>query len=182
MENAFFKVDLIWHLKPIRKVENARTLILFLSYFLQKLDFYDNKRTFTSCFWSQPQFFMKRHFFIWSHLGFISWRIYSLLRRVRHNSKIGSKNDILNQTCPNIYFHEKWLKITTLFEHLFQNYWPLLSTIEHYWPLFKTLLTTIEHYSKHYWALLNTIDHYWALFYPTKGFHDRFSNMGGRNL
>ena len=37
------KVDLIWHLRPIRKVENARTLIIFLSYFLQKLDFYDQK-------------------------------------------------------------------------------------------------------------------------------------------
>ena len=70
------KVDLIWQLRPIRKVENARTLILFLSYFLQKLDFYDKKTDFYPVFWSQPQFFMKKHFFIWSHLGFISWRIY----------------------------------------------------------------------------------------------------------
>ena len=37
------QVDLIWHLRPIRKVENARTLILFLSKFLQKLAFYDQK-------------------------------------------------------------------------------------------------------------------------------------------
>ena len=55
-------------------------------------------------FWSQPQFFMKTHFFIWSHLGFISCRTYSLLRRVRHNSKIESKSDLLNKKCPNILF------------------------------------------------------------------------------
>ena len=40
------KVDLIWHLRPICKVENARTLILFLSSFLQKLDFGDQHITF----------------------------------------------------------------------------------------------------------------------------------------
>ena len=40
------KVDLIWHLRPIRKVENARTLIIFLSSFLQKLDFHDHDITF----------------------------------------------------------------------------------------------------------------------------------------
>ena len=85
------KVDLIWHLRPIRKVENARTLILCLSYFLQKLHFYDQKTDLYVVFWSQPQFLMRKHFFIWSHLGFISWRIYSLLWRVRHNSKIWPK-------------------------------------------------------------------------------------------
>ena len=37
------KVDLVWQLWPICKVENARTLTLFLSYVLQKLDFYDHK-------------------------------------------------------------------------------------------------------------------------------------------
>ena len=46
-----------------------------------------------SCSW-------KKHFLIWSHLGFISWRTYSLLLRVRHNSKIGSQNDLLNTKCP----------------------------------------------------------------------------------
>ena len=38
------KINLIWQLWPIRKVENARTLILFLSSFLKKtkkLDFHD---------------------------------------------------------------------------------------------------------------------------------------------
>ena len=37
-------------------MENARTLILFLSYFLQKLDFYDQKMTFTRCFALDPSF------------------------------------------------------------------------------------------------------------------------------
>ena len=96
------KVDLIWQLRPIRKVENARTLIFYHSYFLQKLDFYDQKTYFYPVFWSQPQFSMKKHFFIWSHLGFISWRIYSLVQRVRHNSKMESKNDLLNTKCPRI--------------------------------------------------------------------------------
>ena len=98
------KVDLIWHLRPTRKVENARTLIFFLSCFLQKLDFYDNRRIFTSCFLSQPQLSLKKHFSIGSHLGFISWRIYSLVRRVRHSSKTESKNDLLNKKCPKCNF------------------------------------------------------------------------------
>ena len=107
------KVDLVWHLRPIRKVENARTLIFFLLYFLQQLDLYDKKLTFTRCVWSQPQFFMKRHFFIWSHLGFISWRIYSLLWRVRHYSKVSSKNrPSKSKMTQHVIFHEKWLKMT----------------------------------------------------------------------
>ena len=61
----------------------------FFHLFLKNWTFTTTKHTFTSRVWFQPQFFMKKHFFIWSHLGFISWRIlYSLLRRVRHNSKI----------------------------------------------------------------------------------------------
>ena len=40
------KVDLIWHLRPIRKVENARTWIVFLPYVLQKLDFRDQNIAF----------------------------------------------------------------------------------------------------------------------------------------
>ena len=70
------KVDLIWHLRPIRKVENARVLILFLSCFLQELDSDDQTNYFYSTFWSQPQFLIKPHFFIWSHLWFISCRTY----------------------------------------------------------------------------------------------------------
>ena len=44
-EHRFFvethssKVDLIWHLRPIRKGQNDRILIFFLSCFHQKLDF-----------------------------------------------------------------------------------------------------------------------------------------------
>ena len=44
-----WKVDLLWHLRPIRKVGNARTLILFLSSFLKKrkkLEFHDQNITF----------------------------------------------------------------------------------------------------------------------------------------
>ena len=35
----------------------------------------------------------------WSNFGFISGRTYSVLRWVRHNSKIGSRNDFLNTKC-----------------------------------------------------------------------------------
>ena len=38
-KTQFEKVDLIWHLRPIRKGQNDRTLIFFLSSFLQKVDF-----------------------------------------------------------------------------------------------------------------------------------------------
>ena len=51
------KVDLIWQLRPIRKVENARTLILFLSWFLQKLDFHhQNIAFYLKCLISTPVF------------------------------------------------------------------------------------------------------------------------------
>ena len=52
------KVDLIWQLRPIRKVENARTLIFSLPYFLQKHDFYDQQIDFNPVFCSRPQFFI----------------------------------------------------------------------------------------------------------------------------
>ena len=64
--------------------------------FFKNLVFTTKKRPFTSSFWSRPQVFVKKDFFIWSLLWFISWRIYSLLWRVRHNSKIWPKNDLLN--------------------------------------------------------------------------------------
>ena len=58
------KVDLIWHLRPIRKVENARTLIFFLSYFLQKLDFYDKQTDFYFMFLiSTPVFINEKSLF-----------------------------------------------------------------------------------------------------------------------
>ena len=50
------KDDLIWQLWPIRKVENARTLILLFPYFLQKHDFYNHKIDFTRCFALNPSF------------------------------------------------------------------------------------------------------------------------------
>ena len=63
-------------------------------------------------FWFQPQFFMKKHFCIWSNLGFISWRIYSLLRRVRHNSKIWpKKRPSKYKMTQHVIFHQKWLKM-----------------------------------------------------------------------
>ena len=62
LENVSSKLDLIWHLRPIRKVENARTLILFLSYLLRKLHFYDQEQTFTSCFDPNPSFSWKQTF------------------------------------------------------------------------------------------------------------------------
>ena len=53
----FEKMALIWHLRQIRLRRNARTLILFLSWFLQKLDFYDEKTSFHPVFWiSTPVF------------------------------------------------------------------------------------------------------------------------------
>ena len=72
--------------------------------------------------------------------------------------------------------------LLTTIDNYSKHYWPtLLNTIDHYSKHYWPLLNTIEHYSKHYWALLNTIDHYWALFYPTKGFHDRVSNIEARS-
>jgi hypothetical protein len=72
--------------------------------FLENWVFTTKKRPFTSSFWSRPQVFMKKDFFIWSLLWFISCRTYSLLRRVRHNSKIESKSDLLNQKYPKMSF------------------------------------------------------------------------------
>ena len=72
--------------------------------FFKNWTFTTKKRHFTSSFWSRPQVFLKKYFFIWSLLWFISCRTYSLLRRVRHNSKIESKNDLLNTKCPKCHF------------------------------------------------------------------------------
>ena len=44
--------------------------------FLKKLTFTIADHTFTLCFWSRPQFFMKTHFFIWSRLRCVSPMIY----------------------------------------------------------------------------------------------------------
>ena len=94
------KVDLVWQLWPIRKVENARTLILFLSSFLKKTKKTGLSRPKHSLlpqdFDLDPSFSMKKSVFIWSLIWFISRRTYSLVRRVRHNSKIESKSDLLN--------------------------------------------------------------------------------------
>ena len=54
--------------------------------------------------------FHEKHFFIWSHLGFISWRIYSLLRRVRHNSKIWQKTTFQITNDPTCHFSWEMIK------------------------------------------------------------------------
>ena len=84
----------------------------FFPYFLQKLDLRDQKTKFYPVVCSQPSFPLKNAFFIWSLLWFISWRTYSLVRRVRHNSKTESKSDLLkSKISQNVIFHEKWLKM-----------------------------------------------------------------------
>ena len=77
------KVNLIWHLWSIRKVENARTLILFLSSFLQKPSKTGLSRPkhnlLVHVFDLNPSFFPEKQFFMWSHLGFIYKQLYSLI-------------------------------------------------------------------------------------------------------
>ena len=72
--------------------------------FLKNWVFTTKKRPFTSSFWSRPQVSLKKYFFIWSLLWFISCGTYSLLRRVRHNSKIESKSDRQNRNDPKCHF------------------------------------------------------------------------------
>ena len=56
-KTQFEKVDLIWHLRPIRKGQNDRTLILFLTDFLQQVDFHYQKHYFyLVCLISTPVF------------------------------------------------------------------------------------------------------------------------------
>jgi len=63
LRNISSKVDLIWQLRPIRKVEHARTLILFLSSLFQKLDFHNQNIAFYfRLLISTPVFFRKSHF------------------------------------------------------------------------------------------------------------------------
>ena len=54
-----------------------------------------------------PSFSMEKSVFIWSLISFISGRTYSLLRRVRHDSKIESKSDLLNQKYPKMSFFKR---------------------------------------------------------------------------
>ena len=80
------KVDLVWQLRPICKVENTRTLILYLSYFLQKLDFHDQQTYFYLMFSiSTPGFHEKMFFsfgaffdlFLEEHIAF--WGGYDII-------------------------------------------------------------------------------------------------------
>jgi hypothetical protein len=89
-------------------VGNARTLILFLSSFPKKLEQTGLSRPKHSLlphdFDLDPSFSMKKYVFIWSLIWFISRRTYSLVRRVRHNSKIESKSDLLKTKYPKMSF------------------------------------------------------------------------------
>ena len=93
--------------------------------FFKNWTFTTKKRPFTSSVLSQPQLFVKKHFFIWSLLWFISWRIYSLLWWARHNSKIESKNDLINKRCPKCHFSWEMTKNewATYSEYLSTTYW-----------------------------------------------------------
>ena len=81
-----------------------------LSYVLfQKLDLYDQTTDFyLMILISTPVFYEKTLLHLEPSGIYFFKNIYSLLRWVRHNSKIGSENDLLNKTCPkNVILQKK---------------------------------------------------------------------------
>ena len=69
------QVDLIWHTRPTRKVDNARALIIFLPWFLHKVDLLDQHiALYLKCLILSSVLHQQKHLSVWSKVGVIAGR------------------------------------------------------------------------------------------------------------